>query len=317
MAKGSLPGRDPALATRLGQSRDGQPLSYNRLPAPDLAPWFGWLYVAKVDMPPDHVVHCNLLNDTAMIRIQLEGQWEAQTRDGVRRGGREGKYFGAQSKAMPVSVTGSFVSLGIALKPGTGFAVTRLSAAEFVDRVVDCREVGVPDDVVIASLDPNGTPEDWLTALENMARVFLSGARPPEPDPLATHFEMVTLTDPTVNVAHFAEECGVTQRKLERVCRRDFGMSPKQVLRRARALDMASHLRGVADEEEADELALRYYDQSHLIREFTELLGMSPKQFVATPQPILTLALESRQARRLEALKRLEPGALRPWQEGA
>ena len=91
-------------------------------------------------------------------------------------------------------------------------------------------------------------------------------------------------------------------------------MPPKQVLRRARALDMASHLRGVADEAEAEELELRYYDQSHLIREFTELFGMSPRQFVASPQPILTLALESRQARRLEMIERVAPGAVRPWQ---
>ena len=103
-------------------------------------------------------------------------------------------------------------------------------------------------------------------------------------------------------------------RPLERVVNRDFGLSPKQVLRRARALDMASHLRGVADLDEAEEIALRYYDESHLIHEFSAFFGMSPRQFVATPQPLLTLALESRQARRLEALKRIEPGEARPWQ---
>src|SRR3546814_11208346 len=92
-------------------------------------------------------------------------------------------------------------------------------------------------------------------------------------------------------------------------------MPPKQVLRRARALDMASHLRGVADLDEGEEMALRYYDESHLIHEFTALFGMSPRQFVKRPQPILTLALESRQARRLEALNRLAPGQTRPWAE--
>jgi len=70
----------------------------------------------------------------------------------------------------------------------------------------------------------------------------------------------------------------------------------------------------VADSTEGEELALRYYDESHLIHEFTELFGMSPGQFVRTPQPILTLALESRQARRLEALNRIAPGQSRPWE---
>jgi hypothetical protein len=86
------------------------------------------------------------------------------------------------------------------------------------------------------------------------------------------------------------------------------------VLRRARALDMASHLRGVADEAEAETLALRYYDQSHLIREFTAMFGMSPRQFINTPQPLMTLSLENRQSRRLEMSERIAPGGLRPWQ---
>ena len=117
-----------------------------------------------------------------------------------------------------------------------------------------------------------------------------------------------------MSVSEAAVECGVERRKLERVVNRDFGMPPKQVLRRARALDMASSLRGVADRDEGEEMALRYYDESHLIHEFTELFGMAPRQFAATPQPILTLALESRQARRLEALRRIEPGQSRPWE---
>jgi hypothetical protein len=35
---------------------------------------------------------------------------------------------------------------------------------------------------------------------------------------------------------------------------------------------------------------------------------------LARPQPLLTLTLESRQARRLELIERLQPGAARPWQ---
>ena len=75
---------------------------------------------------------------------------------------------------------------------------------------------------------------------------------------------------------------------------------------------MASHLRGVADDSEAEALALRYYDQSHLIRDFQHFLEQTPMQFVMNPQPIFTLSLEVRQARRLEELGRLGPGGRRP-----
>ena len=158
------------------------------------------------------------------------------------------------------------------------------------------------------------SPEECLQLLEGFMRTRVARCEGRRPDPLSARFEALSLADPTAGIADFAQQCGIDQRRLERLVRRDFGMAPKQVLRRARALDMASHLRGVADDEEADELALRYYDQSHLIHEFVALFGMSPRQFVETPQPILTLALESRQARRLEAIERLAPGALRPWE---
>jgi AraC-like DNA-binding protein len=189
-------------------------------------------------------------------------------------------------------------------------------ASDYLDRILPFDEVGLPGTRALEALEISATPEGWLRTLEDMIREQLSLANFRQPDPITARFENLAFTNPNASISEFARECGVDQRKLERVIHRDFGMAPKQVLRRARALDMASHLRGVADEREGDELALRYYDQSHLIREFAELFGMSPSQFVTKPLPLLTLGLESRQARRLEAIKRLKPGALRPWQAG-
>jgi AraC-like DNA-binding protein len=183
-----------------------------------------------------------------------------------------------------------------------------------LDSVARLDDIGWPSLGMLELLDPAATQEQWLQALEHDFRLLLQQQGPREPDPVTVRFEAVAFTDPSITISAFARECGIEQRRLERLIRRDFGMPPKQVLRRARALDMASHLRGVADQEEAEALALRYYDQSHLIREFSELFGMSPSQFVDTPQPLMTLGLETRQARRLEMTERLAPGAIRPWQ---
>ncbi len=136
----------------------------------------------------------------------------------------------------------------------------------------------------------------------------------PLPDPVATLFEHAAFVDPTFAISDFARENGIDQGRLLRLIKRDFGMRPKQVLRRARVLDTASYLRGVADDAESDALARRYFDQSHLIREFAEFIGQTPRQFVARPQPIMTLSLEVRQSRRLEVLGRLASGSPRPWE---
>ena len=89
-------------------------------------------------------------------------------------------------------------------------------------------------------------------------------------------------------------------------------MTPKQVMRRARILDLAARLCGVADEEE-DEILLRFFDQAHQIREFHAFFHMSPGEFQRQRSGLVTLSLEIRQARRLEMLERIRPGAVRPW----
>ncbi len=314
MLKRNSPGIDRAIKPQHGVSRDGQPLSYNRAPAPDLVPWVARLYVADIAAPPDYHVACGLLNDTSLFRIQTKGNWTATTRDGPFNHSRSALLFGPQTARMPVAVTGGFTSFGASLRPGAGYALAKANTAEIVDRLVPCDAWGLSGEAALAVVDRDASQEERLQGLEDLLREMVNRARGALPDPVTTRFEAVSLADPTMNINEFLDECAIEQRRLERLIRRDFGTTPKQVLRRARALDMASHLRGVADFGEAEELMLRYYDQSHLIRELNELFGMTPRQFVETPQPILTLALESRQARRLEAIKRLAPGDKRPWQ---
>lgn len=308
------PAIDSAIVPEQGTTKGGQPLSYNRAPAPDLAPWIGRLYVTKVAAPADYTLQCGLFNDTAFLRIQLAGLWEAETAGGRIEAGNAAMFCGPQSHRMPIRVTGSFISVGLAFRPGACTALRGPRVGEHLDRLASTDLVGIPSDRILAMLEPDAEPEEWLHALEAMMRKRIEHMGAPLPDPISARFEDISYRDPAMSIADAAAACGAERRKLERVVNRDFGMAPKQVLRRARALDMASFLRGVADKDEADEMALRYYDESHLIHEFTELFGISPRQFAQTPQPILTLSLESRQARRLEALHRLEPGQTRPWE---
>lgn len=314
MLKRGLPGIDRAIAPQHGVTPGGQPLSYNREPSPDLAPWIAWLYVTIVEAPDDHQLNCGLFNDTAIARLQLKGVWTGQTARGEISHGRKMLFFGPQSRRMPISVTGSFISIGISFRAGAIHALKGPKLSDHLDTITPMQAIDQPGSPLLDRFDADDSPEQWVQTLEEFVRRRIKRIGAKEPDPLSVSFETLAFSDPSASIAQFAQSSGVDQRRLERVIRRDFGLSPKKVLRRARALDMASHLRGVADGDEAEELMLRYYDQSHMIHEFTELFGMSPGQFVELPQPILTLTLESRQAWRLGALDRLAPGQLRPWE---
>ena len=60
---------------------------------------------------------------------------------------------------------------------------------------------------------------------------------------------------------------------------------------------------------------LRYFDQSHLIREMRHYFDMTPGQLHNRPHPLLSITMEIRQSRRLEAIARLGAGDPRPWRD--
>jgi AraC-like DNA-binding protein len=307
------PALNRSLAARSAVARDGQPLSYSRAPAADLAPWIARLYVSIVAAPDSHVLSCGLFCEDPVLRIQLAGDWIATGADGPIHSGRGGFLFGPNSRRMPVAVRGSFTSAGMTFCPGAVRTLGGMTERDMLDRLTDPAQIGMPTEAWMALFDPEAGPEEWCRRMEDTLRARIEQCGVLAPDPVSARFERASYTDPSVSVAQCADAFGIEIKRLERIVRRDFGIPPKQVLRRARALDMASHLRGVADQAEAEDLMLRYYDQSHLIRDFTALIGMSPRQFVARPQPLMTLCLETRQARRLEMLERLSPGQPPPW----
>ena len=303
---------DLPIAPVFGVSRRGQTLSYNRAPAPDLADWVARLSVTRLLLAPGESISCGLFADSAGIRVQLAGKFTADTRDGRRQFGRGALFCGPQSRLMPVQVEDEFISIGMSFRPSAWPALIPVPTADLIDEVTETQEWS--PEMLVSLFDPEGTPEEWLLAFEALFRSWLATYTGPGPSAVSARFEEIAFTNPAQSIAQAAREIDVDRRRLERLVLRDFGMPPKQVLKRARALDMASHLRGVADSDEAESLTLRYYDESHLIREFIELFGMSPRQFGALPQPLLTINLEIRQARRLEMIRRLEPGARRPWE---
>ncbi len=105
---------------------------------------------------------------------------------------------------------------------------------------------------------------------------------------------MIARHDSTMPVADAAARLRLSTRQLERICRATFGHTPKVVLRRSRFLDTSQAMRGFG-EPSADQLAaLRYFDQSHLNREFRHFFGMTPGSFERTATPLFTAGLKLR-----------------------
>lgn len=309
----------PALAEGIhshsNATADGQPLAKNRAPAEDLAPWVARVYTTNVSIEPGQTISCGMFYDTPILRMLFKGTWTVELDGKSRKFSDCALFCGPNSKRIPVAVDGDFITLSVALKPGAMGALGPFPMGPTMDRIIRYESFGFDSDKLFERFDGlHEDPQRMMLKVEEIIREYLAHRGGKKPDPLVTAFDMAALADPNIKVGDFAEQNDVSAKKVERIVKRDFGLSPKKVLRRARALDMAAILRGVGDYEEGDEMLLRYFDQSHLNREFVEFFGMSPMQFVQTPLPLLTLALETRQSRRLEALGRLEEGEKRPWE---
>lgn len=310
-------GRNP-INSFTGKTLGGAPLALSREPPPDLAPWFCWISIAAGDMAENHVVQCGTLGDHACLRILFGGTWVFEMDGGPRtlRPGPEGMtlYFGPQDRYSPVSMAGTFRAITMHFTAGATAQLGGPSAESMRNRIVDYDEL--VEHGHLSSRIPTSEPFDrWFDALEQEMRGFVSRVGPQMPDPLMTVFERECLAEPNFSVSEFAASHGISSRTLERKVMHSYGMSPKRVLRRARALDMAARLLGVTMPEDQPAMDLRYYDESHRIREIRHFFGMTPHELASGACPILRVNMEARQNRRLRSLEQIGPNDPRPWRD--
>ena len=316
----SMTGKDIPIRSLTGATRSGAPLAASRRVADDLAPWFYWISAAAGELAATQTVRCGMLSDQSCVRILFGGTWTARTVDGpmVFEPGERGLtlYFGPQTRYMPISVTGSYQVITLTLAAGAPHVLDLPEQETMLDRIVDYDAL-VGDAAISACIPLDRGYGHWLAALESRLRTFIAHQRPPLPDPVVTVFDRESLARPDFRIADFANYHGVSQRTVERGVRRAFGLAPKQVLRRARALDTAARLLGVTLPEEEHALELRYYDQPHQSREVRRFFGMTPGELARGAHPMLRLNIELRQSRRLLSLAKVGNPAERPWRDPA
>lgn len=297
-----------------GMTRSGMPMSLNRAPPADLDPWIARIVVTRIEPTSNFSVSCAICTDIPYVRLLLGGEWRVETVDGPRRFGTEPVLLGPHSRQMKVSCHGPLTTLGVGFRPGALHRLARLDMQKLVDRVEPGDPLGLLNEGAASLYPRNVSVEQWADTLEDLLRAYIRRHNPAPPDLVSTAFEHASFVDPNIAPGQFAASQGVSLRTVERVVRRDFGLTPRTVLRRARTLDFAAQLLGVADDEDEDEFLLRYCDQSHRIREFHAFFGMTPETFRAHKRMLMTMNLEARAARRLEILERLAPDQCRPWQ---
>lgn len=270
-------------------------LSRNYPPSKKLAPFVRRHYVFEADLPADFVIVDRLLAETAFVRVLLSGDWAGapEPDNWISAGGAI--LFGANSRPLPVRVKGPFKVLGFSIKPGGWAALFDESADVFADRFCPLTDIwGNLATNMFATLESATNDAACVAAMEDALFQRLARSKKPREDLLITKFEALARLDSTTQIDVISEQLGISTRQIERRCLRSFGISPKMIMRRSRFLDMAMAMRGFTTPSEYELASLRYFDQSHLNREFKHFAGSTPGAFRRADTPLFTAGLKLR-----------------------
>lgn len=260
-------------------------------------------YVFSAALPEDFTLIDSLLSETAFVRILADGEWAGETAPGQWEPGSGAILFGANGHPFRVRVRGPFRIIGIALRPSGWRSLFDQPANRFADRMMPVASVW-GDRLGAALADVVGLQEDMgvVTACEALIEARISDVGGMKIDHPMRAFERIARDDSTMMVQEAARQVGLSERQLERRTLATFGHTPKAIMRRSRFLDMAAAMRGLGNPSDEALAALRYFDQSHLTREFRHFIGMSPKVFAQSNTPLLNAGLKLRDMRKAEAM---------------
>lgn len=188
---------------------------------------------------------------------------------------------GIHPKRFSRMIEGSGRVLGIKFRPGGFRAFVKESVAQFTGKVVAPSMVFGPS---IDKLEADATACAQAAAAFEHVEAFLSQFNPTPTAELMKIAEIVRsiISDRSImRVEMLVERFDMGLRQLQRVFRDYVGVSPKWVIQRHRLIEAAECLRHRDDSINFAELAvdLGYSDQSHFIRDFKNMVGMTPADY--------------------------------------
>jgi AraC-like DNA-binding protein len=244
-------------------------------PSPELAPWVACYWAIQADDAP--LVPNRVLPDGCADFIV-----------GIRNDPTP-MVVGTMQSAIVIPTAGRVDLFGIRFRPGSALPLVRTPLRELTDQSVPLEALWGRDADQIADVAVPVSPAERAARAEQLLlRRLAVWVRSPGGDEamVAQAVSLLRRARGGAGISQVAAALGVGERRLERAFARSVGLSPKalgRVLRFRRAVRVLAL--GQDGERRQSWAALAfaagYADQSHLIREFKKLAGLTPARYVA------------------------------------
>jgi len=211
----------------------------------------------------------------AQMRFIFEGTAKLSFADGNSYSGSGAMLIGPSTGSMHFDVQGPLRMFGVGILPAGWAASTKKLAADYTDKAVPAREV------FTAEIEKN---HEVLRACKNAeemvawANKIYRALKPRLKPEIAEFTRMVDewlSSEASPPVSALMAQSGQSSRQVLRTVNKLYGMAPKYLARKYRAL-RAARAYAEGDEEELFALQDAFYDQSHMIREIKFFAGTTP-----------------------------------------
>ncbi|MCI1956263.1 MAG: helix-turn-helix transcriptional regulator [Oscillospiraceae bacterium] len=185
------------------------------------------------------------------------------------------------SEYRPMDVKPGDCFFGVRFFPGQAYLFGKMPEAELTEGAVDLHDI-IQDQKTIEEISKSSNFQNQIRIfleayLKNFRKNFEERSRERRLQDYLT--ERIVGSRGTVRLDELSEETGYSARYLQRVFRSEKGMSPEQFKQVTRFQNVLTDLRQPST---LTDVAMKagFFDQSHMIKEFEKILGMSPKRYM-------------------------------------
>jgi AraC-like DNA-binding protein len=272
-------------------------------PPPTLGPYVTTLYHFRCDEPLIRDIQPAAIGNLCLFP---HGAGEMQFAGGHRDPNHPVGLMTPLSRATPIVVEGPFHAFGAALTPIGWAALTRLHAGQHRDRLLEASTVLGPEIDALGEQLLAGYRTGTLTGRECAMAIgaFIERrARPINP----RHLELIAATGRWLSaafnpeVSELAGTAGYSARQVQRLVEQYFGLTPRALARKYRALRAAALLSAPElSMEDESAIAEAFFDQSHMIREIAYFVGRTPARLTDQTTPYLAELIHAHNLRELQ-----------------
>ena len=210
------------------------------------------------------------------------------------------------SAASPIEIDGPFHCVGAALSPLGWASLTGLPAGVSADHLIAARDVFGPQidtlgDAMVDDYRAGRAGGEELCA--RLGSFIASKLAPVNPKHVAlmravSKWLSQSLSPPVEALYGLSN---YSPRQTQRLVERYFGLPPRELMRKYRALRVVALLnQPEVDMETISLLEDQFYDQSHMIREIRQFAGRTPGRLVGGDESILSALLDLRNFREIK-----------------